>query len=105
MRILVVCDTCNQIAEIQPEHDMYEVSIQSVIKKFLVGLDWDNEIKDNMNEDFLIDLTESNSVEQTTEILVNDIGRNIYADTSDFDICFTCKGCGDQIILNDFQLN
>lgn len=104
MKILLVCDNCNQIAEFQPEHDMYEVSIQSVIKKFLVGLDWDNEIKDNMNEDFLTDLTESASVERTTEILVNDISRNIYADTSDFDICFTCRGCGDQIILNDFQL-
>lgn len=104
MRILVICDNCNKIAEYQPKHEMYETSVQSANNKFVVGLDWDNEIKDNINEDFLTALTESTTIEKTTEILVNDVSKNIYADTSDFEICFTCKGCGDQIIFNDFPL-
>lgn len=104
MRVLVICDICNQIAEYQPENKMNEVSIQSAANKFVVGLDWDNEIKDNINEDFLTDLTESTSIKRTIDILVNDISKNIYAETSDFDICFTCKDCGDQIILNNFAL-
>lgn len=103
MRILVICDNCNQIAEYKTDHEMYEVGVYSIADKFAVGGDWDNEIKDNINEDFLTDLTESTSIERTTQILVNNITKNIYADTSDFDLCFSCKGCGDQIILNDFQ--
>ena len=105
MRIIVVCDACNQVAEVKREHEMYEASIQAVDDKFAVGLDWENEIKDNMNEDFLADLTESPSIKRTTDILVNKIAMNIYTDTIDFELCFTCKSCGDQIILNDFQLN
>ncbi|MGI2326431.1 hypothetical protein [Planococcus sp. YIM B11945] len=104
MKIIVMCEACNQAAEYKPEHEMYEVGVYTIEDKFLVGVDWDNEIKDNINEDFLTDLTESSTIERTTEVLVNDITKNIYADTSDFDLCFTCKSCGDQIILNDFQL-
>lgn len=105
MKILVICESCDQVAEYKPKHEMTEVGIHTIAERFAVGVDWDNEIKDNISEDFLADLTESDSIEKTTEILVNDIARNIYADTSDFDVCFTCKGCGDQIILNDFQLS
>lgn len=104
MKILISCETCNQTAEYKPKHEMYEVSVRSASDKFVAGLDWDIEIVDNINEDFLTDLTDSSSIERTTDILVNDITKNLYAVTSEFEICFTCMSCGDQIIINDFQL-
>lgn len=104
MKILIVCESCNQVGEFKPAHEMYEVSVRSAADKFVAGLDWDIEIVDNINEDFLTDLTDSSSIERTADILVNDITKNIYAVTSEFEICFTCMSCGDQIIMNDFQL-
>ncbi|RLQ92110.1 hypothetical protein [Planomicrobium sp. Y74] len=105
MKILIICESCNQIGEFKSANDMYNVSVRSATDKFLAGLDWDIEIVDNINEDFLTDLTDSSSIEKTIEILVNDITKNIYAVTSEFEICFTCMSCGDQIIMNDFKLN
>ncbi|WKA53441.1 hypothetical protein [Planococcus shixiaomingii] len=102
MKIQIICETCNKIAELIPQTNTEEVSIYSINKNFIVGVDWENEIKDNFQEGFIADLSFANSIETTKQVLFQDLTENIYAETSDFDLCFTCKGCGEQIILNDF---
>lgn len=104
MKIQVICERCSKIAKFIPKDKKGEVSIHSINKSFSVGVDWDNEILDNFQEDFIADLSQATSKDATKQVLFEDLTKNVYADTSDFDLCFTCKGCGEQIILNDFAL-
>ncbi|MCP2033023.1 hypothetical protein L1279_000006 [Planomicrobium sp. HSC-17F08] len=105
MKIQIICENCNKIAELMPKDKISEVSIHSINKSFNVGVDWDNEILDNFQEDFIADLSQTTSNEATKQVLFQDLTKNIYAETSDFDLCFTCRGCGEQIILNNFCLS
>lgn len=105
MKIQVICESCSKIAELVPASRENEVNINSIHNDFIIGVDWDNEIKENWNEDFIVDLSETNSSNDIKQILYSDLTKNIYAETSDFDLCFTCRGCGEQIILNQFLLS
>lgn len=105
MKIQIICEKCKKIAEYIPKHEMYEVDVHSIKDSFIAGVDWDNEIKENWNEDFIAALTSTHSENETEQILYSDLAKNIYAETSDFDLCFTCRGCGDQIVLNQFALD
>lgn len=74
-------------------------------KKFQCWSKLGKRIIDNFLEDFIADLSYTNSVEATRQVLFQDLTKNIYAEISDFDLCFTCKVCGEQIILNNFLLS
>lgn len=105
MKIQVICEHCNKIAELIPTKKENEVNINSINNAFIVGVDWDNEIKENWNDDFITALRATNSNDETKQVLYNDLTKNVYAETSDFDLCFTCRGCGEQVVLNQFLLN
>lgn len=104
MKIQVICEHCNKIAELIPASKESEVNINSINKAFIMGLDWDNEIKENWDSDFIADLCAANSINEIKQLLYNDLTKSIYAETSDFDLCFTCRECGEQLILNQFEL-
>lgn len=105
MKIQIICESCNKIAELIPANGKSEVCINLINHAFIPGLDWDNEIKENWNADFITDLCAAKSNDQVKQLLYNDLTKYIYAETSDFDLCFTCRSCGEQIILNQFELN
>jgi hypothetical protein len=105
MKIQVICEHCNKIAELIPVGKETEVNISSINKAFITGVDWDNESKENWNTDFIADLCAAKSNEEIKQLPYNDLTRFIYAETSDFDLCFTCRGCREQLILNQFELS
>lgn len=105
MKIQVICESCSKIAEFIPKDKAGEVSIHSINTSFNVGVDWDSEILHNFQEDFIADLSQATSQAATKQVLFQDLTKNIYTETSDFDLCFTCKGCGEQIILNHFLVS
>lgn len=105
MKIQIICEDCYKIAELFPTKKENEVNINSINNAFIVGVDWDNEIKENWNDDFITALRATNSNDETKQVLYNDLTKNVYAETSDFDLCFTCRGCGGQVVLNQFLLN
>lgn len=105
MKVQVICENCNKIAELIPVDKESEVNINSINKAFITGLDWDNEIKENWDSDFIADLCAASSNDEIKQLLYNDLTKFVYAETSDFDLCFTCRGCGEQLIMNQFELN
>lgn len=49
--------------------------INSFNKKIIIGVDRDNEIKENWNADFIANLSAANSNEETKQILSNDLTK------------------------------
>lgn len=104
MKIQIICENCSTIAELLPRSKDADVGIRTVNQKFLVGVSWKNEVIENFQEDFIDKLGKATSNEERKEILETGIARNTFAETVDFELSFTCRGCGDRITLNDFQL-
>ena len=105
MKIQIICENCHTIAEFIPHGKDKEVGIRTVNQNFLVGLSWKNEVIENFQEDFIDKLGKAASNKERKEILEDDITENAFAETIDFELSFTCRGCGDWITLNDFQLS
>ncbi|MGL3067078.1 MULTISPECIES: hypothetical protein [Planococcus] len=104
MKIQIICENCSTIAELLPQSKDADVGIRTVNQKFLVGVSWKNEVIENFQEDFIDKLGKATSNEERKEILEDGITKNTFAETVDFELSFTCRGCGDRITLNDFQL-
>ncbi|MDN7242764.1 hypothetical protein QWY14_13200 [Planococcus sp. N028] len=105
MRIQIICEKCSSIAEFLPPRTGEEVGIQTVNKNFRVGVNWKNEVIENVQEEFVKELSEVATNEERKELLEAKLTENAFAETIDFELSFTCVGCGDRITLNDFQLS
>lgn len=104
MKIQIICENCSTIAELLPRSKDAEVGIRTVNQTFFAGVSWKNEVIENFQEEFIDKLGKAISNEERKEILEDGISRNTLAETVDFELSFTCRGCGDRITLNDFQL-
>lgn len=104
MKIQIICENCSTVAEFLPRSKDGEVGIRTVNPEFFVGVSWKNEVIENFQEDFINKLGKAISKEERKEILEDGITSNTIAETVDFELSFTCRGCGDRITLNDFQL-
>lgn len=105
MKIQIICEECKTIGEFIPNKSNGEVGIQTSAPNFRVGVSWTNEVIENVQDDFIEDLEKATSYEERKEILEDGITENAFAETIDFELSFTCRGCGDRITLNDFQLS
>ena len=104
MKIQIICENCHKIAEFIPRKKDAEVGIRTINQEFLIGVSWKNEVIENFQKDFINTLGKAASNEERKEILEDGITENAFAETIDFELSFTCRGCGDRITLNDFQL-
>lgn len=104
MKIQIICEECKAIEEFISPRKNGEVGIRTIAQKFPVGVSWKNEVIENFQEEFISELGKAASNEERKEVLENGIAENTFAETIDFELSFTCKSCGDRIILNDFQL-
>ena len=105
MKLQIICENCNTIEEYIPRRQNTEVGIRTVNQNFFVGVSWKNEVIESFQENFIEKLGEASSNEERKEILEDGISENAFAETVDFELSFTCRGCGDRITLNDFQLS
>lgn len=104
MKIQVICEDCRTIGELVSPRKNGEAGIHSIAKSFRVGVSWKNEVIENFQEEFISELGKATSNEERKEILEDGISENAFAETIDFELSFTCKGCGNRITLNDFHL-
>lgn len=104
MKIQVICEDCNSIAEFIPRRKKERVGIRTINKNFRVGVNWKSDVIDRIQMDFVEALGMAASDEERRAILEEGIPRNAFAEPVDFDVSFTCRGCGNRITLNDFQL-
>lgn len=104
IKIQVICEECKAIGEFISPRKNGEVGIHSIIQSFWVGVSWKSEVVENFQEEFISELGKATSNEERKEILEDGITENAFAETIDFELSFTCKGCGNRITLNDFHL-
>ena len=104
MKIQVICETCSSIGEFIPHRNHEAVGIQSNYRQFRVGLSWQNEVIENVQQEFVEKLGRAATDTDRKKILEDGLSDNAYAETVDFYLSFTSRGCGDRITLNDFQL-
>lgn len=104
MKIQIICESCSSIAEFIPTKNKEEVGIRTIGHQFRVGVNWKNEVIENAQKEFIEELSKATSNEERKEILEDGLPNNAFAETIDFNLSFTCRGCGDRISLNDFQL-
>jgi hypothetical protein len=103
MKIQVICENCSSIAEFIPKRKE-EVGIRTINKQFRIGVNWKGEVIENVQEGFLKAVGKAASDEERKEIIEEGLSENAFTELVDFDLSFTCRGCGDRITLNDFQL-
>ncbi|QDY46937.1 hypothetical protein HF394_19955 (plasmid) [Planococcus glaciei] len=104
MKIQIICEACKVIDELTPSKRNGEVGIHSVEKNFRIGVSWKNEVIENFQEEFINELGKATSNKERRELLEDQITENAFSETIDFELSFTCKGCGNRITLNDFHL-
>lgn len=92
-------------SEIYPSAERLEIGIRSINKPFLVGVSWKNKLIEIVQEEILNELSKAPLNEERKEIPKNKLPANGFAETIDFNLAFTCRGCGDRLTLNDFQLS
>ncbi|ALS78703.1 hypothetical protein ACQKDD_13665 [Planococcus kocurii] len=104
MEIHVICDDCKITGKFSSPQKNGEVGIHSITTGFQVGVSWKSEVIENFQEAFIRQLGKATTDAQRKEILEDGISENAFSETIDFELCFTCRGCGNRITLNDFQL-
>ncbi len=104
MDVQVICEECQSIGKFQSSAIDGEVGIHSISSHFQVGVSWKSEVIENIQEELLNKLGEATTNHQRKELLEEELAANAYAETVDFELSFTCRGCGNRITLNDFHL-
>lgn len=104
MNIHITCENCGITAEFSPEKNEEIVKVRKINSHFLVGVNWKNEVIENIQKEFVEELGQATSNEERKEILENRLTKNAFAETIDFEVSFTCRNCGDRLTLNEFPL-
>ncbi|ANU10717.1 hypothetical protein A1A1_09666 [Planococcus antarcticus DSM 14505] len=104
MEIHVICKDCKTIGAFKSSKKNGEVGIHSISQSFRIGLSWKNEVIENFQEEFVSKLGKATSNKERRDILEEEISENAFSETIDFEMSFTCIGCGNRITFNDFQL-
>ncbi|MBD8015347.1 hypothetical protein [Planococcus wigleyi] len=104
MKIQVICEDCESIEEFDSPKKDGEVGIHSIEQSFRVGVSWKNEVIENFQDEFIDKIGKAKSNKERRRILEDGITENAFSETIDFELSFTCRGCGNRIILNDFHL-
>ena len=104
MKIQVTCEDCKALEEFTSPKKNGEVGIHSIEQNFRAGVSWKNKVIENFQEEFIEELGKAKSNKERRELLEDGITENAFSETIDFEMSFTCKGCGNRITLNDFQL-
>ncbi|AIY05470.1 hypothetical protein Plano_1505 [Planococcus sp. PAMC 21323] len=104
MDIQIICEECETIGKFRSPGQNGEISIHSNSQSFQVGVSWKSQVIENIQDDLVSKLGKAITDKERKELLEAELDRNAYAETIDFELSFTCKGCGNRITLNDFQL-
>ncbi|ANU23264.1 hypothetical protein [Planococcus donghaensis] len=104
MDVQIMCKECGTTDKFQSPGENGEVGIHSISQSFQVGVSWKSQVIEHIQDELVNKLGKATTDKERKEILEEELAANAYAETIDFELSFTCKGCGNRITLNDFQL-
>lgn len=104
MKIQVICEDCKVKEEFNSTRKNGEVGIHSIAQNFRVGVSWQNQVIENFQEEFIDELGKATTNKERRELLEDRITENAFSETIDFELSFTCRGCGNRLTLTDFRL-
>ncbi len=104
MEVQVICEECQAIGKFRSSGLNGEVGIHSISQSFQVGVSWKSEVIEHIQDDLIQKLGKATTDTERKELLEEELAANAYTETIDFELSFTCRGCGNRITLNDFHL-